>query len=141
MAAHSRACHVAAPNGLISTAKLLTVRMEKALAKVKFEGLDAGGDTSASEFEEEGNSGSEEERETRLLVTKQNRKGKKSGGFQSMGALAIFWNSWVEVEREDILINAHHCVSCRIESCCFQGHHEKRVPSANTYPEEGRSSP
>ena len=62
--------------------------MEKALAKVRFGDLDAGGDgeTSASEFED---SGSEEERETRHMVTQRNRKGKKSGGFQSMGEISL----------------------------------------------------
>ena len=61
------------------------INMERAVAKVTFEGIEAGGDTSASETEAGGSSGSEEERETRLMVTRQNKKGKKSGGFQSMG--------------------------------------------------------
>lgn len=65
--------------------------MERALTRVKFEGLeeeDSEG-TSASEMGSEGevSEGEEEEerREARLLVSQQNRKGKKSGGFQSMG--------------------------------------------------------
>ncbi len=57
--------------------------MEKAVARVKFEGLDGGDETSASEVES--SESEEEEREVRELVMKHNRKGKKSGGFQSMG--------------------------------------------------------
>lgn len=56
------------------------------MARVKFEGFDDGEETSASEAvtsEEEGEE--EEEREVRELVMRRNRKGKKSGGFQSMG--------------------------------------------------------
>lgn len=64
--------------------------MEKALARVRFEGLgeEDGEGTSASEMGSNGEDSEEEEeerREARLLVTQQNRKGKKSGGFQSMG--------------------------------------------------------
>ena len=53
--------------------------MEAALAKVKFSGL---------ETDESGNA-SDEEKETRTLVTERNKKGKKSGGFQSMGKLRL----------------------------------------------------
>ena len=49
--------------------------MEAALAKVKFNGLEA----------DESDNASDEEKETRALVTERNKKGKKSGGFQSMG--------------------------------------------------------
>lgn len=68
--------------------------MEKSVARVRFGELDSGGDgeSSASEAELSGNvhEWSEEEGEmsgdeTRRMVTQQNRKGKKSGGFQSMG--------------------------------------------------------
>ena len=68
--------------------------MEKSVARVRFGELDSGGDgeSSASEAELSGNihECSEEEGEmsgdeTRRMVTQQNRKGKKSGGFQSMG--------------------------------------------------------
>lgn len=69
--------------------------MEKSVARVRFEELDSGGDgeSSASEAELSGNVNewSEEEEgemsgdETRRMVSQQNRKGKKSGGFQSMG--------------------------------------------------------
>lgn len=68
------------------------------MARVRFEELDSGGDgeSSASEAEMSGNvndcsEGEDEEEgemsgdETRRMVTQQNRKGKKSGGFQSMG--------------------------------------------------------
>lgn len=49
--------------------------MEAALAKVKFSGLEDG----------ESDDASDEEMETRALVTERNKKAKKSGGFQSMG--------------------------------------------------------
>ena len=58
--------------------------MEKTLTKIKFEDLDSREETSASDLEGYG-SEDEEERQTRQLVVQQNRKGKKSGGFQSMG--------------------------------------------------------
>ena len=56
------------------------------MARVKFTGIGAGGgdEDSASEPERSGDE-EEEVRETRRLVAQQNRKGKKSGGFQSMG--------------------------------------------------------
>lgn len=66
--------------------------MEKSVAKVRFEGLDNGdGESSASEAELSGreDAWSEDEEgsgdETRRMIAQQNRKGKKSGGFQSMG--------------------------------------------------------
>ena len=68
--------------------------MERSVARVRFEELDSGGDgeSSASEAELGSNvtNWSEEEDEmsgdeTRRMLTQQNRKGKKSGGFQSMG--------------------------------------------------------
>lgn len=68
--------------------------MEKSVARVRFGELDSGsdGESSASEVELSDNvhEWSEEEGEmsgdeTRRMVTQQNRKGKKSGGFQSMG--------------------------------------------------------
>ena len=68
--------------------------MEKSVARVRFGELDSSGDgeSSAPEAELSGNvhEWSEEEGEmsgdeTRRMVTQQNRKGKKSGGFQSMG--------------------------------------------------------
>ena len=68
--------------------------MEKSIARVRFEELDSGsdGESSASEAELSGNVNdwNEEEGElsgdeTRRMITQQNRKGKKSGGFQSMG--------------------------------------------------------
>ena len=62
--------------------------MEKALTKIKFEDLDSREETSASDLEGYG-SEEEEERQTRQLVVQQNRKGKKSGGFQSMGKLFL----------------------------------------------------
>ena len=64
--------------------------MEKALAKVRFEGLSGGVETSESEGElGGGGSSSDEVEETRVLVARQNRKGKKSGGFQSMGGCVL----------------------------------------------------
>lgn len=55
--------------------------METALAKVRFSGLEDG----------ESHGASDEEKETRTLVTERNKKGKKSGGFQSMGlSSAVF---------------------------------------------------
>ncbi len=75
-----------------SHVELESVRMEKAVARVRFEGLDDEGETSASEA---GSSGGEEETgEARELVMRQNRKGKKSGGFQSMGkAIVSLWQT------------------------------------------------
>ena len=64
--------------------------MEKALARIKFEGLDSREETSASDLEGYG-SEEEEERQTRQLVVQQNRKGKKSGGFQSMGKVFFLY--------------------------------------------------
>lgn len=55
--------------------------MEAALAKVKFSGLEDG----------ESDDASDEEMETRALVTERKKKAKKSGGFQSMGlSSAVF---------------------------------------------------
>lgn len=61
------------------------VGMESALARVKFTGISAGGGDEDAVSELEGSEEEEEERETRKLVAQQNRKGRKSGGFQSMG--------------------------------------------------------
>ena len=65
------------------------------MARVSFEELDGcGGESSASETEqdrgadvysEEDEEGEMSGDETRRMVAQQNRKGKKSGGFQSMG--------------------------------------------------------
>lgn len=65
----------------------LYIAMERALARVKFTGLGTGADDedAVSEPERSGGEEEEEERETRKLVAQQNRKGRKSGGFQSMG--------------------------------------------------------
>lgn len=54
--------------------------MEEGLAQVKFPGM--GEDSGEGEGSEDGDS---EFEATRAMVAKQNRKGKKSGGFQSMG--------------------------------------------------------
>ena len=54
-----------------------THAMEAALAKVKFSGLDGESDDASDE----------EMETTRALVTERKKKGKKSGGFQSMGEL------------------------------------------------------
>ena len=68
--------------------------MERLVARVRFEELDNGGhgESSASEDELGGNTMNWSEEgegmsgdETRRMLTQQNRKGKKSGGFQSMG--------------------------------------------------------
>lgn len=74
--------------------------MEKSVARVRFEDLDdCNGESSASEAEpgrgvEENSSGEEEsDQETRKMVARQNRKGKKSGGFQSMGIIATYSRS------------------------------------------------
>lgn len=70
------------------------------MARVSFEDLDGDyGESSASEAERDGGaevySDGEEEAEmsgdeTRRMVAQQNRKGKKSGGFQSMGMLGRY---------------------------------------------------
>lgn len=59
--------------------------MEKSLASVDFSEFE--GKESPNKVIEvaEDDSGSESCEETRKMVLKQNRKGKKSGGFQSMG--------------------------------------------------------
>ena len=75
--------------------------MEKAVARVRFENVDDGGEeSSASEAElsERADVSSDEEEESRdearKMVAQQNRKGKKSGGFQSMGTpRATFTNN------------------------------------------------
>lgn len=55
--------------------------MEEGIAQVKFPGM---GEVGVEE--EEGSGDDEDECEaTRAMVVSQNRKGKKSGGFQSMG--------------------------------------------------------
>ena len=56
--------------------------MEESLASVSFPGM---GEVEVGEGE--GGSGGEDSEceETRAMVASQNRKGKKSGGFQSMG--------------------------------------------------------
>ena len=59
--------------------------MEKTLARIKFEDLDVEEESCTSELDGSGSEEGEEERETRLLFALQSRKGKKSGGFQSMG--------------------------------------------------------
>lgn len=59
--------------------------MEKTLARIKFEDLDVEEESCISELDGSGGEEGEEERETRLLFALQSRKGKKSGGFQSMG--------------------------------------------------------
>ena len=69
------------------------------MARVRFEELDNGddGENSASEAELSGNvndwsddgEGEMSGDETRRMVTQQNRKGKKSGGFQSMGMHSV----------------------------------------------------
>ena len=59
--------------------------MEKTLSRLAFEGLDAGEESYISDLDGSGSEEGEEERETRLLVALQSRKGKRSGGFQSMG--------------------------------------------------------
>ena len=70
--------------------------MEKSVARVSFEDLDGGdAESSTSEAEQDRSTHaySDEEDEdaemsgdeTRRMVAQQNRKGKKSGGFQSMG--------------------------------------------------------
>lgn len=55
--------------------------MEEAVAQVKFPGMGEveGGQDSGSD--------GDEGEATRAMVTSQNRKGRKSGGFQSMGEL------------------------------------------------------
>ena len=54
--------------------------MEKAIAKLSFT------DFSAEKVDSEEDAASDVDAvETRMMVIKQNRKGKKSGGFQSMG--------------------------------------------------------
>lgn len=61
--------------------------MEKTIAKLSF--TDYTDDYSAEENDtdngEEGADSDVGTEETRMMVAKQNRKGKKSGGFQSMG--------------------------------------------------------
>lgn len=53
--------------------------MEEGIALAKFPGM---GEAGKGEDSDDGNSECEA---TRAMVAKQNRKGKKSGGFQSMG--------------------------------------------------------
>lgn len=66
--------------------------MEKAVARVRFEDVYDGGEessTSEAELSKRTDVSSDEEEEsrdeTRKTIAQQNRKGKKSGGFQSMG--------------------------------------------------------
>ena len=58
--------------------------MEKSLASVSFSEFE---NEEEADRAEESDTGSESSQETRKMVLKQNRKGKKSGGFQSMGKI------------------------------------------------------
>lgn len=60
--------------------------MEKSLAKVSFSGFQHGVDSIELDEDDPVNSSDD----TKKMVAKRNRKGKKSGGFQSMG---VFINS------------------------------------------------
>lgn len=112
--------------------------MEKSIARVRFEELDSGcdGESSASEAELSGNVNdwSEEEGEmsgdeTRRMVTQQNRKGKKSGGFQSMG---------MQLYRASLIaVTCYNYYLRRSESSCIHWYNAQRVQSSNTYSKKG----
>ncbi len=63
--------------------------MEKCLASVDFSEFGHGKSLDGGVVIDDNDSGAESCEETRKMVLKQNRKGKKSGGFQSMGKLLI----------------------------------------------------
>ena len=66
--------------------------MENAVARVRFEGVE---DEEEGAREGELSDGDEQEwKLARQLVAQQNRKGKKSGGFQSMGEETSTLFSW-----------------------------------------------
>ena len=126
--------------------------IEKSVARVRFEEMDSGGDgeSSASEAELSGivNNWSEEEEgemsgdETRRMVTQQNRKGKKSGGFQSMGTHThthtISQN--MQLYRAPLIAMTPCNSLCRAESSCIHWYNAQGVQSSNTYSKEGMSA-
>lgn len=99
------------------------------MARVRFEDVDDGGEEgSASESELSGRadvSNDEEEEsgdETRKMVAQQNRKGKKSGGFQSMGtSYAKFTNNAIFVDPYLIGLSLIRSESCCVHWCDAQG--------------------
>ena len=122
--------------------------MEKSIARVRFEELDSGGDgeSSASEAELSGivNDWSKEEGElsgdeTRRMVTQQNRKGKKSGGFQSMGTHTHSHSIYTQALWGLITAMTACNYLCRAESSCIHWCNAQRVQSSNTYSKKGMS--
>ena len=65
------------------------IEMEKCLASVDFSEFGHDKSLDGGVVIDDNDSGAESCEETRKMVLKQNRKGKKSGGFQSMGKLLI----------------------------------------------------
>ena len=63
--------------------------MERSLTKVSFSGFEHGCDSVGLEGSGEEEDDLDSSEETRKMVVKRNRKGKKSGGFQSMGMYFI----------------------------------------------------
>lgn len=61
--------------------------MEKTLTKFSVSGFEHGSDTVGLEGSGEEEDDLDNSEETRKMVVKRNRKGKKSGGFQSMGMM------------------------------------------------------
>ena len=115
--------------------------MEKSVARIRFE-LDEGGEeSSSSEAELSGrvDASSDDEEvesgdETRKMVAQQNRKGKKSGGFQSMGT-----PNTVYCKVYAIFVH-HNCVditSSRSESPCVHWDYAQGISSSNSNPKEG----
>ena len=110
------------------------------MARVRFEVVDDGcEESSASEAELSGRadvSSDEEEEssdETRKMVAQQNRKGKKSGGFQSMGTpRATFTSNTIFVDP---------CLTglslTRSESCCVHWCDAQGVQSSNSDSKKG----
>lgn len=119
------------------------------MARVRFEEMDSRGDgeSSASETELNGtvNDWSEEEGEisgdeTRRMVTQQNRKGKKSGGFQSMGIHAHTIPQNMLLYRSPLIAMAACNSLCRAESSCFHWYNAQGVQSSNAYSKKGMSA-
>lgn len=73
--------------------------MEASVAQAKFpEEMEAGGEEGGAEMECSGDEESETEA-TRAMVTSQNKKRKKSGGFQSMGECSLGPDPWSVLPR------------------------------------------
>ena len=73
----------------------IALAMERSLTKVSFSGFEHGCDSVGLEGSGEEEDDLDSSEETRKMVVKRNRKGKKSGGFQSMGMyLMCFCQLW-----------------------------------------------